>query len=84
MYRLERTEAQVEEVEAGDVVTLRSGGPRMTVGTAHREQGLAVCHWMDGAQQFQGEFPLIVLVRSRTEDERAQDEVDAAGGDPRY
>jgi len=77
-------EAQVEEIKVGDVVTLRSGGPRMTVGTAHREQGLAVCHWMDGAHPFQGEFPLIVLVRAQTEDERAQGEVDAAGGVPRY
>ena len=72
------------DIKAGDVVTLRSGGPRMTVGTAHREQELAVCHWMDGAHQLQGEFPLVVLVRAQTEDERAQDAVDAAGGVPRY
>ena len=31
-----------------------------------------------------GEFPLVVLVRAQTEDERAQGEIDQAGGDPRY
>jgi hypothetical protein len=39
---------------------------------------------MDGAHQLRGEFPLVVFVRAQTEDERAQDEVDAAGGEPRY
>ncbi len=46
---------------AGDVVRVKSGGPKMTV--AYIEGGLAYCVWFISDRQESGSFLLSVLVR---------------------
>jgi len=43
-----------EEFKAGDVVQLKSGGPKMTV--QHTGNGNAVCVWFEGNKKVEGSF----------------------------
>ncbi|ODT31761.1 MAG: hypothetical protein ABS35_03970 [Kaistia sp. SCN 65-12] len=36
-----------ESFKTGDVVQLKSGGPRMTVGDAEASSGSILCHWFN-------------------------------------
>ena len=36
-----------ESFKTGDVVQLKSGGPRMTVGAAEASSGAILCHWFN-------------------------------------
>lgn len=52
-----------EEIKAGDVVQLKSGGPLMTVNTVGDNYGTktAWCAWFDGKKEMKGTFPLTSL-----------------------
>jgi uncharacterized protein YodC (DUF2158 family) len=50
-----------EGIQAGDVVTLKDGGPAMTVQA--RSQNLAYCAWMRDGQLQQGTFEIANLRR---------------------
>lgn len=43
----------------GDVVVLKSGGPKMTVAAVL--EGSAVCVWTDKSHPFRGEFEFVTL-----------------------
>jgi uncharacterized protein YodC (DUF2158 family) len=45
--------------QKGDVVQLKSGGPKMTVAWCEEEHGVltAYCQWFDGTKQLHGTFP---------------------------
>ncbi|MCA0851429.1 YodC family protein [Salipiger thiooxidans] len=46
-------------IEAGSVVTLKSGGPRMTVRWV--KDGDAYCNWFEGAQEKGNRFAVVQL-----------------------
>jgi uncharacterized protein YodC (DUF2158 family) len=47
------------EIDLGDVVQLKSGGPSMTV--AEIKDDFAVCRWFDGNRECTNTFPLSSL-----------------------
>lgn len=52
------------EINVGDVVRLKSGGPKMTVakiGVYHGGVAQATCHWFAGDKVETGLFPLAAL-----------------------
>ncbi len=53
------------EIKAGDIVQLKSGGPKMTVSTVSTPMGgttlHAWCDWFEGTKKVQGSFPLTSL-----------------------
>lgn len=53
----------VNEIKAGDVVVLKSGGPSMTVNSVGDRYGTlsAYCTWFDGKKQVEGVFPVTSL-----------------------
>lgn len=52
-----------DQVQAGKVVQLKSGGPYMTVSNLHQWQGRteANCDWFDGKTMQHGSFPVTSL-----------------------
>ena len=46
------------EFRVGDVVQLKSGGPRMTITSINEENGLLSTTWFDGTRQEKDSFPL--------------------------
>jgi uncharacterized protein YodC (DUF2158 family) len=52
-----------EQFKAGDVVQLKSGGPKMTVSKLREWQGQteADCDWFEGTKMQSGSFPLASL-----------------------
>ena len=54
-----------DEIKPGDVVQLKSGGPKMTVGNVTSLKGVphAHCEWFIEAKQQHGSFPLTSLKR---------------------
>jgi uncharacterized protein YodC (DUF2158 family) len=48
------------EIKPGDVVQLKSGGPKMTVGRIESINGVAsaVCGWFNGNKKEVGTFPV--------------------------
>lgn len=54
-------------LKAGDVVMLKSGGPKMTVETISKFSSAstgtdkAKCSWFDGATRFEGTFESVAL-----------------------
>lgn len=59
--------ADEKKIEAGDVVTLKSGGPTMTVCrivTDDEDEAVsAYCSWFTEGHPYDGEFPLVALKR---------------------
>jgi len=53
------------QIQVGDVVQLKSGGPRMTV-TGFKPTGVAICVWFDSAEKEVGLFNVSAL--TKTED----------------
>jgi uncharacterized protein YodC (DUF2158 family) len=55
----------MNEIKAGDVVRLKSGGPQMTVAKtgvpAGREGQHAWCDWFEGKKVMNGVFPVTSL-----------------------
>ena len=54
------------EIKAGDVVQLKSGGPKMTVSQVGKasmggEMLRAWCDWFEGTKKMDGNFPLTSL-----------------------
>lgn len=51
------------EIRAGDVVILKSGGPAMTVTAVGEEYGIptAWCTWFDKTKHHTGRFPLATV-----------------------
>jgi uncharacterized protein YodC (DUF2158 family) len=43
--------------ETGQIVTLKSGGPQMTVQTSSAKDGYSHCQWFAGKKLEQGRFP---------------------------
>lgn len=50
----------------GDVVVLKSGGPRMTVESIDAESSKAHCVWFDKAVAKHGDFPIDLLTSGRS------------------
>ena len=50
-----------ENIEKGDVVQLKSGGPKMTVTETKDRYGNVACVWFDGTKQVYGSFPMETL-----------------------
>lgn len=46
----------------GDVVQLKSGGPRMTVSHPTNESGMVVCVWFKGSSRESGNFDSETLI----------------------
>ncbi|MCB2191787.1 MAG: DUF2158 domain-containing protein [Deltaproteobacteria bacterium] len=42
--------------KAGDIVRLKSGGPKMTVRSIDTNHGLIYCQWFDNKKMFQESF----------------------------
>jgi uncharacterized protein YodC (DUF2158 family) len=55
----------MSEIKAGDIVQLKSGGPKMTVSQVGTSMGgsalKAWCDWFEGTKQMEGNFPLTSL-----------------------
>ena len=60
----------VSNIQAGDVVQLKSGGPYMTV--AGIEEGEAYCEWFEGKKNAGAKFPLTSLVKSTAKESEAK------------
>ena len=52
-----------DEIKAGDVVELKSGGPQMTVNFVEDDSGsmIAACTWFEGPKKQSGRFPVHTL-----------------------
>ncbi|MCK4413806.1 MAG: DUF2158 domain-containing protein [Candidatus Eisenbacteria sp.] len=64
-----------EEIKAGDVVQLKSGGPRMTVEWVDKDRltdrPVACCKWFEGKKLMGDTFELISLKRVEERDRQA-------------
>lgn len=54
-------EEHMDEIKPGDVVQLKSGGPKKTVAVV--KEGRAWCDWFEGLKQHQGSFPVSSLMK---------------------
>lgn len=57
-----------ETFEVGDVVKLKSGGPKMTVkGAGPNQSGdpTVWCVWFEGSKQLDGDFPAEAVERTK-------------------
>jgi uncharacterized protein YodC (DUF2158 family) len=55
---------KMNEIKPGNVVQLKSGGPRMTVSAVYRNSDgvpSAYCAWLDGKKAQQNSFPITSL-----------------------
>jgi uncharacterized protein YodC (DUF2158 family) len=56
------------EIKVGDVVQLKSGGPKMTVDNIgkynYSPHDQAACSWFDGAKKIEDVFPMTSLKKS--------------------
>ena len=70
--------------EVGDVVRLKSGGPRMTVVGRMWGSDQLLCNWFEGVRSHMGSFPGKALVsapeESQEEKEQAQARSQSSGG----
>ncbi len=73
-----------DQIKAGVVVQLKSGGPHMTVDKLRQWQGQteADCDWFEGTKQHSGSFPLTSLKVVTEERASSAAEVGLGGGDP--
>lgn len=53
----------MNEFEIGDVVQLKSGGPKMTVKFSPPEKGEVLCQWFGGSKLESGYFPKASLIK---------------------
>jgi uncharacterized protein YodC (DUF2158 family) len=57
----------MSEISRGDVVQLKSGGPRMTVTDIANDDGgtlTAWTVWFEGSRQITGTFPIFALTKA--------------------
>lgn len=73
-----------DEITAGTVVQLKSGGPHMTVSNLHQWQGRmeANCDWFEGTKMQNGSFPITSLRVVAEDRPSSAAVVGLAGGDP--
>ncbi len=55
------------DLQVGDIVQLKSGGPKMTVSDLKSLPGLVRCTWFAGAKNEHGTFPPEALVPAPAE-----------------
>jgi uncharacterized protein YodC (DUF2158 family) len=74
----------VNQINAGDVVQLKSGGPEMTVSNLHQWQGRteANCEWFEGSKNHSNSFPLTSLKLVTNRDSVSGGSGAEATGDP--
>ena len=53
--------------DVGDIVKLKSGGPKMTIRGKHEHSGQFFCQWFAGSKLSDGLFPPESLVRVKEE-----------------
>jgi uncharacterized protein YodC (DUF2158 family) len=58
---LETTEMTDKQIKPGDIVSLRSGGPRMTIATVDGQS--ALCEWFTDDQQLQSRSFVLTSLR---------------------
>jgi len=58
----------MQEFETGDIVRLKSGGPKMTVADIHIS-GSVHCQWFAGSKSSDGYFPPESLIKIEEQDE---------------
>jgi uncharacterized protein YodC (DUF2158 family) len=56
------------EIQVGDVVKLKSGGPAMTITAIDETSKKAFCEWFESTEQHQGTFVLAALKPSNPSD----------------
>jgi uncharacterized protein YodC (DUF2158 family) len=56
------------EIQVGDVVKLKSGGPAMTITAIDETSKKAFCEWFESTEQHQGTFVLAALEPSNPSD----------------
>ncbi len=54
-----------QEFQTGDIVQLRSGGPKMTVEHMGAAGGTVRCQWFSGKKPAWGDFPFKSLARPK-------------------
>lgn len=59
----ETPHSELPEFKVGDLVTLKSGGPSMTVNGEKRDDDLVTCQWFDGRELHTDAFDSPCLVR---------------------
>ncbi|WP_417909333.1 YodC family protein [Candidatus Electronema sp. PJ] len=47
-----------EKIEVGQIVRLKSGGPKMTVGIITHSNGMCICQWFTEGKLEKGDLPL--------------------------
>lgn len=53
------------EIKPGDIVTLKSGGPKMTVEAFYKPDTTKFdCAWFKGAEKISGTFSVVALVKA--------------------
>lgn len=52
-----------EEIKAGDIVYLKSGGPKMTVVSTYVDDSMAECAWFDQNKAEGASFPMEALTK---------------------
>ncbi len=52
------------DINVGDLVMLKSGGPDMAVDSIEPEKGWAVCSWLEGSKPMKQAFELTSLKHS--------------------
>lgn len=55
-------------IRSGDIVQLRSGGPKMTAGRKWDWNTRVVCYWFKGNEEYAESFPVAAL--RKVDDER--------------
>ena len=66
------------EFDVGDVVRLKSGGPRMTVVGRMWGSDQLLCSWFEGDRSHMGSFPSKALAGAPAEEAASQDEGERA------
>lgn len=51
------------DFKVGDVVQLKSRGPKMTI--AEIKDGIALCHWFDGSKHESKSFPVTIIEKPK-------------------
>lgn len=54
---------KVEEIKSGDVVTLKSGGPNMTISFEDESVRRCTCQWFEGKNLLEAFFDKTALIK---------------------